>query len=178
MEVNIIDKSSIIIYQTSDGQPKIEVHFEGNIVWLTQEQIAKLYGKGISTIAEHLQNIFLEGELEEKVLCRNFQRTTPHGAIKNKTQDVSVKQYNLDIIIAIGYREKSPRGTHFRIWATQIFLLNFSKKFKTKIPMKMTDWVKHLDGILTSTGEKLQKTLSHVEQIYLDHIININNKIK
>lgn len=73
------EKSSIIIYQTSDGQPKIEVHFEGDTVWLTQEQIAELYGKGRSTIAEYLQNIFFEGELEKEVVCRNSRRTTALG---------------------------------------------------------------------------------------------------
>jgi hypothetical protein len=121
--------SSVIIYQASNGQPKIEVHFEGDTVWLTQDQMAELYAKGRSTITEHLHNIFLEGELEEKVVCRNSRRTTAHGAIKNKTQYVSIKLYNLDVIIAVGYRVKSPRGTQFRIWATQILKEYIAKGF-------------------------------------------------
>ncbi len=321
-------KSSIIIYQTSDGQPQIEVHFEGNTVWLTLEQIAKLYDKGKSTINEHILNIYAEGELNESTSKR-----------KIGNPDFSTKPtnfYNLDVIISVGYRVKSPRGTQFRIWATQILKeyitkgyamdderlknlgggsywkellarvrdirasekvfyrqildiyatsidydtaskisIEFFKKVQNKIhyavhghtaaeviftranaekefmglttfsgsvparkdviiaknyldgkelralgqivsgyldfaerqaerqiPMKMKAWAKHLDGILTSTGEKLledagtitheqaikkanyeytkyqQKTLSQVEQVYLDYIININKKLK
>ena len=70
-------------------------------------------------VAEHIQNVFKEGELDEKVVCRNFRLTTQHGAIEGKTQEVSVKNYNLDVIISVGYRVKSPQGTQFRIWATQ-----------------------------------------------------------
>lgn len=73
----------------------------------------------ISTITEHLQNVFKEGELNENVVCRNFRHTTQHGAIEGKTQDKEVKLYNLDVIISVGYRVKSPQGTQFRIWATQ-----------------------------------------------------------
>lgn len=113
------NQSSIIIYQSSDGTTKLDVKVEGDTVWLTQEQIAELYGKSRSTITEHLKNIFVEKELDESVVCRNSRRTTVHGAIKNKTQEVTVKLYNLDVIIAVGYRVKSPRGTQFRIWATE-----------------------------------------------------------
>jgi hypothetical protein len=78
-----------------------------------------LFGKGRSTIAEHIQNVFKEGELDEKVVCRYFRHTTQHGAIEGKTQEKEVKYYNLDVIISFGYRVKSPQGTQFRIWATQ-----------------------------------------------------------
>ena len=81
--------------------------------------MAALFGKGRSTITEHIQNIFKEGELKEEMVCRNFRLTTQHGAIEGKTQDVSVKLYNLDVIISVGYRVKSQRGTQFRIWATK-----------------------------------------------------------
>lgn len=111
--------SSIIIYQGETGQPKVEVRMEDETVWLTQDQIAVLFDKGRSTISEHIQNIFLEGELDEKGVCRDFRHTTQHGAIKGKTQEQSVKYYNLDVIISVGYRVKSIRGTQFRIWATQ-----------------------------------------------------------
>lgn len=75
--------------------------------------------KGRSTITEHIRNIFNEGELVEDVVCREFRHTTQHGAMEGKTQEVSVKLYNLDVIISVGYRVKSQRGTQFRIWATQ-----------------------------------------------------------
>lgn len=113
------DKNQIVIYQGDNGQPKIDVRFIGDTVWLSQIQIAELFGKGRSTITEHIQNIFTEGELDEKVVCRDFRHTTEHGAIKGKKQEVSVNYYNLDVIISVGYRVKSKQGTQFRIWATE-----------------------------------------------------------
>ncbi len=111
--------SDILIYQNSDGNIKIDVRLEEETVWLTQAQIALLFGKGRTTVTEHLGNIFKEGELDEKVVCRDFRLTTSHGAIEGKTQATSVKHYNLDVIISVGYRVKSLQGTQFRIWATQ-----------------------------------------------------------
>ncbi len=111
--------SEILIYQNPDGNIKIDVRLEEETVWLTQAQMAMLFGKGRTTITEHIQNVFEEGELDEKVVCRNFRHTTQHGAIEGKTQDKEVKYYNLDVIITVGYRVKSPQGTQFRIWATQ-----------------------------------------------------------
>ena len=109
----------IILYQNQDGNIKIDVRLEDETVWLSQAQIAELFGKGRTTITEHIQNVFAEGELDENVVCRNFRHTTSHGAIVGKTQEKEVKYYNLDVIISIGYRVKSPQGTQFRIWATQ-----------------------------------------------------------
>lgn len=111
--------SQLLLYQTPDGQIKLDVHLEDETVWLSQAHMAKLFGKGRSTIAEHIQNIFNEGELEEKLVCRNFRHATQHGAIAGKTQSKEVKYYNLDVIISVGYRVKSNQGTQFRIWATQ-----------------------------------------------------------
>jgi hypothetical protein len=105
--------SSIVIYATEDGEAKFQVKIEGETVWLTQDQMAELFDKGRSTVAEHIQNVFKEGELDEKSVCREFRRTGSDG------KDYSVKHYNLDVIISVGYRVKSLRGTQFRIWATQ-----------------------------------------------------------
>lgn len=111
--------SQIIIYQNQDGNIKIDVRLEEETVWLTQDQMATLFGKARSTINEHIKNVFAEGELEEKVVVRKFRITTQHGAMAGKTQEVEVNGYNLDVIISVGYRVKSPQGTQFRIWATQ-----------------------------------------------------------
>ncbi len=111
--------SDIIIYQVHDGEIKIETRLEDETVWLTQAQMSVLFGKGRSTISEHIRNIFSEGELEEKVVCRDFRQTTQHGAVVGKTQVRDVTMYNLDVIISVGYRVKSLRGTQFRIWATK-----------------------------------------------------------
>jgi hypothetical protein len=113
------NQSSFIIFKTEDEKISVDVHFEDETVWLSQEQMAQLFGKGRTTITGHIQNIFKEGELNEDVVCRNFRHTTQHGAIEGKTQEVSVKLYNLDVIISVGYRVKSQRGTQFRIWATK-----------------------------------------------------------
>jgi len=114
-----MNTSEILIYQAADGKIKIDVQLLDETVWLTQAHMAELFGKGRSTITEHIQNIFREGELEESVVCRNFRHTTQHGAIQDKTQTKEVKYYNLDVIISVGYRVKSRQGTRFRIWATQ-----------------------------------------------------------
>lgn len=114
-----MNTGDILIYQNSEGSIKIDVRLEEETVWLTQDQMAALFGKARTTITEHIQNVFKEGELDEEVVCRNFRLTTQHGAIEGKTQEISVKHYNLDVIISVGYRVKSQQGTQFRIWATQ-----------------------------------------------------------
>lgn len=130
--------SNLLIYQTADGEIRLDVQLEDETVWLSQAQMAELFNKGRSTITEHISNVFKEGELIEEEVCRNFRLTTQHGAIASKTQSNEVKFYNLDVIISVGYRVKSVQGTRFRIWATRQlrefitkgFLLN-DERFKT-----------------------------------------------
>ena len=105
--------SQFLIYQAKDGKIRLDVRLENETVWLAQEQMAELFDKGRTTITEHLKNIFSEGELDEKSVCREFRRTGTDG------KEYTVKHYNLDVIISVGYRVKSIRGTQFRIWATQ-----------------------------------------------------------
>src|SRR5690554_59478 len=105
--------SELIIYQTEDGQTKIQTRLENETVWLTQAQMAELFDKAKSTISEHIKNVFCEGELEENSVVRNFRTTASDG------KEYNTNFYNLDVIISVGYRVKSHRGTQFRIWATQ-----------------------------------------------------------
>ena len=105
--------SQIILYQTEDGQAKIQVKLEDETVWLTQKQMAMLFDKGIPTINEHIKNIFKEGELKENSVIRKFRITA------SDAKSYKANFYNLDVIISVGYRVKSLRGTQFRIWATQ-----------------------------------------------------------
>jgi len=112
--------NQIEIYQADDSSTEIKVQFEQDTVWLTQAQMAQLFGKGRTTISEHIKNVFSEGELVKEVVCRDFRHTTQHGAIKGKSQSKEVKYYNLDVIISVGYRVKSKQGTQFRIWANKI----------------------------------------------------------
>ena len=111
-------QTPFLLYQTEDGQTKIQTRLEDETVWLSQAQICELFQKSKSTINEHISNIFNESELEEQVVVRNFRTTTKHGAIKELTQSRDVKHYNLDMIISLGYRVKSLQGTKFRQWAT------------------------------------------------------------
>ena len=110
--------SNILIYQTEDGQTKIQTRLEDETVWLSQEQMAELFQRDRTVISKHIRNIFKDGELEENVVCAKFAHTTKHGAIEHKTQTSNIKHYNLDIIISVGYRVKSLQGTKFRQWAT------------------------------------------------------------
>jgi hypothetical protein len=108
-----MNKGDIILYQNQDGNIKIDVRLEDETVWLTQAQMALLFGKGRTTITEHIQNVFSEGELDENSVCRKFRHTAEDG------KNYDTNYYNLDVIISVGYRVKSVQGTQFRIWATQ-----------------------------------------------------------
>jgi hypothetical protein len=108
--------SEILIYQNSDGNIKIDARLEEETVWLTQDQMAALFGKGRSTVAEHIVNVFEESELEQIRTCRKFRQVRMEGS---REVEREIDHYNLDIIISVGYRVKSPQGTQFRIWATQ-----------------------------------------------------------
>ena len=102
-----------ILFQTEDGRTRVQCRFENETIWLTQKLMAELFQKDVRTINEHIQNIFEEGELSPDSVIRKFRITAADG----KTYDT--QHYNLDVIISVGYRVKSHRGTQFRIWATQ-----------------------------------------------------------
>ena len=237
-----MEKPEIIIYKTEDGLTQVDVTFEDDTVWLTQEQMAELFQKAKSTINEHIANIYKDGELEQQSTMRKI------GNSEFSTKPTNY--YNLDMVISVGYRVRSQRGVQFRIWASAVLKeymkkgfalddnrlknlggggyfkellerirdirasekvfyrqvleiyatsidydpkaeesITFFKKVQNKIhyavsgetaaeviynradaereiPMTMTDWSNHLDGILTSTGEKLLKgngTVSHLQ---------------
>ena len=107
-------KSNIIIYTTEDGLAKIETTFDEDTVWLSMDQMAELFQRDKSTISRHIKNVFIEGELQRDSVVANFATTASDG----KTYQVDY--YNLDVIISVGYRVKSHRGTQFRIWAMGI----------------------------------------------------------
>ena len=115
-----MNRGSIILYQTPDGQSKIEVTLSNDTVWLTADQMAELFQRNKSTISRHIRNIFEEGELNADMVVAFFATTTQHGAIKGKMQTHQTAFYNLDMIISVGYRVNSHRGVQFRIWATQV----------------------------------------------------------
>ena len=118
-----MNDSSIIMYTTEDGLTKIEVTLDEDTVWLSLDQMAELFQRNKSTISRHISNIFSEGELDENSVVANFATTAADG------KTYSVKFYNLDVVISVGYRVKSLRGTQFRIWANAIIKEYMKKGF-------------------------------------------------
>jgi hypothetical protein len=108
--------NEIIIYQTSDNSPKIEVKLQEENIWLSQQQIAELFQSSRTNVVEHIKNIYNEGELNELATCRNFRQVQIEG---NRQVSRELPFYNLDMIISLGYRINSKTATNFRIWATQ-----------------------------------------------------------
>lgn len=108
----------IAVYQSTDGALSFNVPLVEDSVWLSQQQMAELFGTQRPAITKHLGNIFKSAELDEKVVCSIMELTTEHGAIKGKTQTSKTKFYNLDAIISVGYRVNSAQATRFRQWAT------------------------------------------------------------
>lgn len=105
--------NQIIIYNSEDGHAKLEVRLDGETVWLSQKQMSELFDKDVRTVSEHIKNIFSEGELQQDSVIRNFRTTAADG------KQYETIHYNLDVVISVGYRVSSLRGTQFRIWATQ-----------------------------------------------------------
>ena len=109
-------QGDIVIYQTEDGGTKIDVRFEGETVWLTQQQMAELFGSSRTNIVEHIRHIYEECELDEDSTCRKFRQVRDEGGRQVSRE---IPHYNLDMIISLGYRVKSRIATHFRRWATE-----------------------------------------------------------
>lgn len=118
--MNQQNKGQIILYQTQDGESKIEVTLADDTVWLNLDQMAELFQRNKSTISRHIKNVFEAGELNKEVVVAKYATTTLHGAIQGKVQTHWVDYYNLDMIISVGYRVNSFRGVQFRMWATQV----------------------------------------------------------
>ncbi len=116
--------SNIIMYTTEDGLTKIEVTFENDTVWLSLEQMAELFQRDKSTVSRHIKNIFVEGELKQEATVAKFATVQTEG---NRQVTRDIEYYNLDVIISVGYRVKSLRGTQFRIWASSV-LKEYMKK--------------------------------------------------
>lgn len=110
---------NIIIYQAPNGAIELKGDFEKETIWASQSQIANIFEVDRTVISKHIKNIFKDKELDEKLVSAKFAHTTPHGAMQGKTQTKEVQYYNLDIILAVGYRIKSSVAIQFRRWATE-----------------------------------------------------------
>ena len=113
------EDQKIVIYQTEDGQTQIDVRLENEMIWLTRQQLATLFGRDYKTISKHINNALKE-ELADEVVVAKFANTTQHGAIEGKTQTREKDYFNLEMVTSVGYRVKSKRGVQFRKWANRV----------------------------------------------------------
>lgn len=155
--VKEINNSNIIMYTTEDGLTKIEVTFDGDTVWLSLDQMAKLFQRDKSTISRHIKNIFSEGELRQEATVAKFATVQTEG---NRSVSRDIEYYNLDVIISVGYRVKYLRGTQFRIWASSILKEYMKKGFALD-----DERLKRLGG-----GNYFDELLSPVEQHFIESI--------
>ncbi|MDR1974848.1 MAG: virulence RhuM family protein, partial [Bacteroidales bacterium] len=167
----IMNKGEIVIYQTPDGIAELDVHVEGDTVWLTQAQMVALFERDQSVISRHINNIFKEGELEKKVVYAEFAYTTPHGAIEGKTQTSMVQCYNLDVIISVGYRVKSQRGTQFRIWANKILKDYIVKGYAVNNKLKLKQYEELKQTVMLLSNVIQNKVLTNDEATGLLRVI-------
>ncbi|MDA3957456.1 virulence RhuM family protein [Oceanispirochaeta sp.] len=160
-----MNHSEIILYKTEDGAVKIDTIFQNETIWLTQKKMAELFNVQRPAITKHLKNIFESGELDEQVVSSILEHTTPHGAIEGKTQTKETKYYNLDAIIAVGYRVNSKRATQFRIWATAIlkeyiikgFAMDDERLKQTERWDYFDEWLERIQDIRASEKRFYQK---------------------
>jgi hypothetical protein len=153
--------SEIILYQTEDGQTRIEVRLEAESVWLTQSDMVQLFQSSKPNISEHIKHIFEEGELNEDSVVRKFRTTAADG------KQYQTNFYNLDVIISVGYRVKSLRGTQFRIWATERLREYLIKGFTMN-----DDLLKKGDGYFEELLERIRDIRSS-EKVFYRKVLEI-----
>ena len=176
MKKEDIKKGEIVIYKSKDG-PKLEVRLDKETVWLTQKQMALLFDKEISTINEHIKNIYKEGELDEKSTIRKFRIVQNEGGRRVKRD---IEFYNLDVIISVGYRVKSLRGTQFRIWATKTLKDHLVKGYtiNEKRLLQAENHVQELQSTILFLQEKSKhKLLAGQEQEILNLLANYSKTL-
>lgn len=148
-------KNEIVVYQP-DSTVRMEVELHDESIWLTQQKMAELFGVQKAAISKHLKNIFDTHELLEELVVSKMETTTSHGALAGKTQTHVVRCYNLDAIIAVGYRINSMRATQFRIWATQVLKTYLLKGYAVS---------ERLDMLEDKVDRRLAKTEQDVVEL-------------
>ena len=151
-------QGSIILYQTEDGQSRIDVTLSGDTVWLTADQMAELFQRNKSTISRHIRNVFESEELNPDSVVAFFATTAADG------KNYNVAYYNLDVIISVGYRVNSHRGVQFRIWATQVLREYLVKGFAMN-----DDLLKRAGG-----GNYFDELLARAEAITLTNFWHVS----
>lgn len=173
MENQIEPISSVVIYQTNDGETAIDVKFQDETVWLSQTQMAELFQKDRTVIGRHIGNIFKEGELEESLVSAKFAHAKEYGRREGFTQRTETTLYNLDVIISVGYRVKSKRGTQFRIWANKVLKQYLLKGYaiNERIASQKYDELSQLVKVLGRTIQNQEK-LTEDSRSLLDVVVD------
>ena len=168
-------QDQIVIYQTEDGQTQIDVRLENETVWLTQAQMVELFQTTKQNISLHVGNVFKEGELEREATVKEYLTVQKEGKREIARQ---VKYYNLDVIISVGYRVKSKRGTTFRIWARKILKDYLVKGYAVnqRIHREQIGELRQLVGVLGRTIQK-QPLISTDETNALFEVVTDNMRI-
>lgn len=150
------DRGNIVIYQTKDGKTSIDVKLEDETVWLTQAQMAELFQKDRTVIGRHINNVYREGELERDITCAKFAHM---GSYSDQQYETAV--YNLDVIISVGYRVKSQRGTQFRVWANKVLKEYLIKGYAVnqQVKIEQLEDLKNTVRLLSNVIEHKQLTL-------------------
>ena len=163
--------NQIIIYQTEDGQTQIDVRMENDMIWLTRQQIAVLFGRDYKTISKHINNALKE-ELADSVVVAKIANTTQHGAIEGKTQTHEIDYFNLEVITSVGYRVKSKRGVQFRQWANKVLKQYLIKGYAVNERMRKAQIgeLRQLVGMLGRTIQS-QPLLSNDETNALFEVV-------
>lgn len=147
-------ENQIVIYQSENGQTSIEVRLENEMIWLTRDQIAVLFGRDYKTISKHINNALRE-ELAGSMVVAKFANTTQHGAIEGKTQTRDKEYFNLEMITSVGYRVKSQRGVQFRQWANQVLKDYLLKGYAIYDRIRKTQ-IKELRQLVQMVGRTIQ----------------------
>jgi len=166
-----MEENKIIIYQTEDGQTQIDVRLENDTVWLTQAQMAELFQKTPQNITMHIRNVYSEGELEKEVTCKEYLQVQTEG---KRTVKRIQKFYDLDVIISVGYRVKSKRGTAFRIWARKILKEYLVKGYAVneRIRKEQIGELRQLVGILGRAIQNKEIEPNEENQALFDIVVD------
>ena len=166
-----MEENKIIIYQTEDGQTQIDVRLENDTVWLTQAQMAELFQKTPQNITMHIRNAYSEGELEKEVTCKEYLQVHTEG---KRTVKRIQKFYDLDVIISVGYRVKSKRGTAFRIWARKILKEYLVKGYAVneRIRKEQIGELRQLVGILGRAIQNKEIEPNEENQALFDIVVD------
>ena len=163
--------NQIIIYQTEDGQTQVDVRMENDMIWLTRQQIADLFGRDYKTISKHINNALKE-ELADSMVVAKFANTTCHGAIEGKMQTHDIDYFNLEVITSVGYRVKSKRGVQFRQWANKVLKQYLIKGYAVneRVRKEQIGELRQLVGMLGRTIQN-QPLLSNDETNALFQVV-------